>query len=67
VFGSDVRAPVYIELKTVELCSGVGIPVEGQLGRVVEAVTVVVRPAGQGLHGLAEVLEHFSPMLERSP
>jgi hypothetical protein len=40
------------------------VPVEWQLGTVVESVTVVISPPGQRLDGLVKLLEDFSPEFE---
>lgn len=40
------------------------MPVKGQLGRVIEAVAMVVGSSGQCLDGLVKVLKDLSPVLE---
>jgi len=62
--GGGVDTTIDVETQACELGESVGIPVEGQLGGVVEAVAVVIGLACQCLHGLVEVLEHLPPVLE---
>src|SRR5487761_1760284 len=43
---------------------GISVPVEGQLGSVIEPVAVVISSPSQCPDGLVEVLEDLSPVLE---
>ena len=64
--GGVVETTIGVKRQAVELGRSVGIPVKGQLGGAIEAVAVVVGPAGQRLHRLVEVLEDLTSMLKRA-